>query len=318
MKIRGEGANPDGEEDLTYQLATIRTAEGPRAAMILDGKAIDIAKATGQRGDETILGLLENMDASIARLDALAASKPAGAPLSEVTLLSPIPVPPAIYCAGSNYADHAREMAKANGREPPKDPHEIGQRSWHFIKTSRSAIGTGAVIPMPAHSKKLDWEAELAVVIGRPCRNVSEEKALDYVAGYLIGNDLSARDLSRRAGMPENSSFRNDWMAHKSFDGACPLGPWITLARDVPDPHNLKMRLDVNGVVKQDSNTGEMIFDIREQIADLSGRMTLMPGDIILTGTPAGVGNGRGEYLKSGDVVTIQIEKLGEISNRFE
>ena len=318
MKIRGEGANPDGEEDLTYQLATIRTAEGPRAAIILDGKAIDIAKATGQRGDETILGLLENMDASIARLDALAASKPAGAPLSEVTLLSPIPVPPAIYCAGSNYADHAREMAKANGREPPKDPHELGQRSWHFIKASRSAVGTGAVIAMPSHSNKLDWEAELGVVIGRPCRNASEADALNYVGGYLIGNDLSARDLSRRAGMPDNSSFKNDWMAHKSFDGACPLGPWITLARDVPDPHNLKMRLDVNGVVKQDSNSGQMIFDIREQIADLSARMTLLPGDIILTGTPAGVGNGRGEYLKSGDVVTIRIEHLGEISNRFE
>jgi 2-keto-4-pentenoate hydratase/2-oxohepta-3-ene-1,7-dioic acid hydratase in catechol pathway len=318
VKIRGEGANPDGEEVLTYQLATIRTAEGPRAAMILDGKAIDIAKATGQRGDETILGLLETMDASIARLDALAASKPAGVPLSGVTLLSPIPVPPAIYCAGSNYADHAREMAKANGREPPKDPHELGQRSWHFIKASRSAVGTGAVIAMPSHSNKLDWEAELGVVIGRPCRSVSEADALNYVGGYLIGNDLSARDLSRRAGMPDTSSFKNDWMAHKSFDGACPLGPWITLARDVPDPHNLKMRLDVNGVVKQDSNSGQMIFDIREQIADLSARMTLLPGDIILTGTPAGVGNGRGEYLKSGDVVTIRIEHLGEISNRFE
>ena len=132
---------------------------------------------------------------------------------------------------------------------------------------------------------------------------MSEADALDYVGGYLIGNDLSARDLSRRPGMPDNSSFKNDWMAHKSFDGACPLGPWITLARDVTDPHNLSMRLDVNGVVKQDSNTGQMIFDIREQIADLSARMTLLPGDIILTGTPAGVGNGRGgvAHAQAGD-----------------
>lgn len=303
---------------MTYQLATIQTGQGPRAAMILEGRAVEIASATGRRADETVLGIFEDLGASLVRLDELAAANPPGAPLSEVTLLSPIPVPPAIYCAGSNYADHAREMAKANGREPPKDPHELGQRSWHFIKASRSAIGTGAVIAMPAHSKKLDWEAELGLVIGRPCRNVSEADALDYVGGYLIGNDLSARDLSRRAGMPDNSSFKNDWMAHKSFDGACPLGPWITLARDVPDPQNLHMRLDVNGVVKQDSNTREMIFNIREQIADLSGRMTLLPGDIILTGTPAGVGNGRGEYLKSGDVVTIRIEGLGEISNRLE
>ena len=303
---------------MTFQLATISTSEGPRAAMILNGHAIEIAKATGLRQDETILGIFENLDANLERLEKLAASDPAGVALSAVTLMSPIPIPPAIYCAGSNYADHAAEMAKANGREPPKDPHELGQRSWHFIKASRSAIGTGAAIPMPAHSKKLDWEAELGVVIGKICRNVSEEAALDFVGGYLVGNDLSARDLSRRPGMPENSSFKNDWMAHKSFDCACPLGPWITLARDVAHPHNLKMRLDVNGVVKQDSNTGYMIFNIKEQIADLSARMTLCPGDIILTGTPAGVGNGKGEYLNSGDVVTVEIEGLGKIVNRFE
>jgi 2-keto-4-pentenoate hydratase/2-oxohepta-3-ene-1,7-dioic acid hydratase in catechol pathway len=296
-----------------FQLATIETANGPRAALILNGKAIDVAKATGLRGDETILGLFEDLDSALPRLDALAASSPEGVPLSSVNLLSPIPVPPAIYCAGSNYADHAAEMAKAQGREAPKDPHDLGQRSWHFIKASRSAVGPDATVAMPAHTKKLDWEAELGVVIGRTARNVAEADALDYVGGYLIGNDLSARDLSRRAGLPDTSSFKNDWMAHKSFDGACPLGPWITLARDVADPHNLKMVLDVNSVVKQDSNTGQMIFDIREQIADLSARMTLYPGDIILTGTPAGVGNGRGEFLKSGDTVTIRIEGLGEL-----
>lgn len=303
---------------MAYQLATIMTGEGPRAAMILGDRAVEIAKATGQRADETVLGILENFDANLVRLDRLAASKPAGLPLSEVQLLSPMPIPPAIYCAGSNYADHAAEMAKAAGREPPKDPHDLGQRSWHFIKSSRSAIGTGATISIPEQTKKLDWEAELGTVIGKACRNVSEENALDYVAGYLVANDLSARDLSRRNGVPENSIFRNDWTAHKSFDGACPLGPWITLARDVKDPHDLKMRLSVNDVVKQDSNTSYMIFDIREQIADLSARMTLLPGDIILTGTPAGVGNGRGEYLNRGDVVKVSIEGLGEIINRFE
>lgn len=302
---------------MTFQLATIATAEGPRAAMIVAGQAIDIAKATGQRADETILAVLENFDANLARLDQLAASHPRGLPLSAVTLLSPIPLPPALYCAGSNYADHAAEMSKAAGREPPKDPHELGQRSWHFLKSSRSAIGPHADIPFPSHVRKLDWEAELGVVIGRSCRNVSEDQALDYVGGYLIANDLSARDLSRRNGVPDNSIFRNDWTSHKSFDGACPLGPWITLARDVPDPQNLKMRLDVNGVVKQDSNSSHMIFNIAEQIADLSARMTLHPGDIILTGTPAGVGNGRGEYLNKGDVVTIEIEHLGKISNCF-
>jgi len=302
---------------VTYQLGTISTGEGPRAVMILDGQAIDIAASTGVRRYESLMGILETFDASLIRLDELALSKPKGIPLAQVTLLSPIPVPPAIYCAGSNYADHAAEMAKAAGREPPKDPHELGQRSWHFIKSSRSAIGTGATIVIPEQTKKLDWEAELGVVIGRPCRNVAEDKALDYVAGYLVANDLSARDLSRRNGVPENSIFRNDWTAHKSFDGACPMGPWLTLARDVKNPHDLKMRLSVNDVVKQDSNTSHMIFDIREQIADLAGRMTLLPGDIILTGTPAGVGNGRGEYLNSGDVVKVSIEGLGEIVNNL-
>ena len=302
---------------MTYQLGTISTGEGPRAVMILDGQAIDIAASTGVRRYESLMGILETFDASLIRLDELALSKPKGIPLAQVTLLSPIPVPPAIYCAGSNYADHAAEMAKAAGREPPKDPHELGQRSWHFIKSSRSAIGTGATIVIPEQTKKLDWEAELGVVIGRPCRNVAEDKALDYVAGYLVANDLSARDLSRRNGVPENSIFRNDWTAHKSFDGACPMGPWLTLARDVKNPHDLKMRLSVNDVVKQDSNTSHMIFDIREQIADLAGRMTLLPGDIILTGTPAGVGNGRGEYLNSGDVVKVSIEGLGEIVNNL-
>lgn len=302
---------------MTYQLGTISTGEGPRAVMILDGQAIDIAASTGVRRYESLMGILETFDASLIRLDELALSKPKGTPLAQVTLLSPIPVPPAIYCAGSNYADHATEMAKAAGREPPKDPHELGQRSWHFIKSSRSAIGTGATIAIPEQTKKLDWEAELGVVIGRPCRNVAEDKALDYVAGYLVANDLSARDLSRRNGVPENSIFRNDWTAHKSFDGACPMGPWLTLARDVKNPHDLKMRLSVNDVVKQDSNTSHMIFDIREQIADLAGRMTLLPGDIILTGTPAGVGNGRGEYLNSGDVVKVSIEGLGEIVNNL-
>lgn len=302
---------------MTFSIASIVTSIGPRAALILNGQAIDIAKATGQEADASVLALLEHWDANMARLDQLAAANPTGVAVESVTLLSPIPLPPVLYCAGSNYADHAAEMAKASGREPPKDPHDLGQRSWHFLKSSRSATGPNADIPFPVHVKKLDWEAELGVVIGRTCRNVAEDKALDVVAGYLIANDLSARDLSRRDGVPDNSIFRNDWISHKSFDGACPLGPWITLARDVPDPHNLKMRLDVNGVVKQDSNTGHMIFDIKEQIADLSSRMTLYPGDIILTGTPAGVGNGRGEYLNKGDVVTIEIEHLGQMRHRF-
>jgi 2-keto-4-pentenoate hydratase/2-oxohepta-3-ene-1,7-dioic acid hydratase in catechol pathway len=137
------------------------------------------------------------------------------------------------------------------------------------------------------------------------------------VAGYTIANDLSARDLSRREGLPETSSFKNDWVGQKCFDGSCPLGPWIVPAADIPNPHDLAIELSVNSEVKQSSNTSEMIYSINEQIADLSSRMTLWPGDVILTGTPAGVGSARGEFLNPGDVIRISIDGIGELINRI-
>lgn len=299
-----------------WKLATIKSAKGPRAALIVGDKAIDVADATGRAGDATVAGILDDWQAAQSRLDA-ATKSGAGAALSSVELLAPIPVPGAIYCAGANYMDHAAEMARAQGREPPKDPHESGQRSWHFIKSSRTVVGSGVTVAIPPKVKKLDWEAELAVVIGRKAKDVKEADALQYVAGYCNANDLSARDLSRRDKLPETSSFKSDWLSHKSFDGSCPLGPFIVPARDIANPHDLRIVLDVNGVEKQNSSSGQMIFNINEQIADLSGRVTLWPGDIILTGTPAGVGNGRGEYLKSGDVVRVRIAGLGELVTKF-
>ena len=133
-------------------------------------------------------------------------------------------------------------------------------------------------------------------MIGRPAKHVPMEKALSYVAGYTVANDLSARDRGRRPHIADTSPFKADWVAHKSFDGSCPLGPWIVPASDIKDPQNLAIKLWVNGEIKQDSNTGKMIFNLAEQIAHLSSRLTLHPGDLILTGTPAGVGAGRGEY----------------------
>jgi 2-keto-4-pentenoate hydratase/2-oxohepta-3-ene-1,7-dioic acid hydratase in catechol pathway len=206
-------------------------------------------------------------------------------------------------------------MAARNGQPAPPDPHTLGLRSWHFLKTMHCLVGHNSTVIMQPRSKKIDWEAELAVVIGKYARNVSEADALDYVLGYTIANDLSARDLGHRPGMPDTSSFKTDWIAHKNWDGSCPLGPTIVLARDIPDPHNLKIELDVNGVEKQNSNSGHMIFNINEQIADLSRNFALRPGDIILTGTPAGVGAGRGEFLKKGDVVNVRIERLGQLTN---
>lgn len=299
-----------------WRLATIQGANGPRAALLVGDTAIDVAVATGRATDGSVAGILDDWQAAQPRLDAAARSG-GGVALAGVELLAPIPLPGAIYCAGANYMDHAAEMARAQGREPPKDPHEQGLRSWHFIKSSRTVVATGATVRIPAKSKKLDWEAELAVVIGRKAKDVAEADALQYVAGYCNANDLSARDFSRRDKMPDTSSFKNDWLSHKSFDGSCPLGPWIVPARDVANPHDLRIVLDVNGVEKQNSNSGQMIFNINEQIADLSSRVTLWPGDIILTGTPAGVGNGRGEYLKPGDIVRVRIAGLGELVTKM-
>ena len=301
---------------MSFALATVQTTSGPRAALVVDDRVLEIAKATGREDDRSVLDILANWASAQARLESLTGRvRETGVPLAQAGLLAPITNPGAIYCAGANYADHSAEMAARSGQPAPPDPHTLGLRSWHFIKTMHSITGPGSVVTMQPRSKKVDWEAELAVIIGKKARNVAEADALDYVMGYTIANDLSARDLGRRDGLPETSSFKNDWIAHKCWDGACPLGPWITLARDIPDPHNLKITLDINGVVKQDSNSGKMIFNINEQIADLSRNFTLHPGDVILTGTPAGVGAGRGEFLKKGDVVRIRIEQLGELVN---
>lgn len=301
---------------MSYKLATCNTAAGPRAMIILGERVIDISKATRVNADASMAGILADWIKAKTRLDALTKRRGLrGQPLSKVKFLAPIPQPAAIYCAGSNYADHAAEMARASGREAPKDPHDLGLRSWHFIKSSRAVVGTNTTVKMPSNSKKIDWEVELAVVIGRRCKDVSEKDAYRYIAGYMVANDLSARDRGLREGAP--GAFRFDWTAHKSFDGSCPMGPWIVPASEIKDPMNLGLQLDVNGVMKQDSNTKHMIFNIREQIADLSSKITLWPGDIIMTGTPDGVGNGRGEFLKPGDVVRARVEGIGEIVTKM-
>ena len=299
---------------MSFTLANIETARGPSAAIIVGDRVVDIAAATGREDDRSMLTIMNGWAANVARLDDLAGKAGSiGTPLSAAKLLAPITNPGGIFCAGANYGDHAAEMAAKSGQPAPPDPHTLGLRSWHFLKTMHCVTGPNVIVPMHPRGQKIDWEAELAVVIGKKGFQISEENALDYVLGYTIANDLSARDLGRRDGLPDTSGFKNDWIAHKNWDGSCPLGPWITLARDIPDPHNLGILLEVNGVEKQKSNSGNMIFNIKEQIADLSRNFTLHPGDVILTGTPAGVGAGRGEFLKKGDVIRIRIYQLGEL-----
>ena len=250
----------------------------------------------------------------------MSARSAAGWPLGDAHLRAPLLWPGAIYCAGANYRDHAVEMAKRLGRPLDPDPKaNVAGRALAFpeIAAHRCADPGASIAATRSIAKKLDWEVELAAVIGRPAKDIPVERALDCVAGYTCANDLSARDLSRRTEASEKSPFHHDWTGQKSFDGACPLGPWIVPADDIPNPQDLFLKLWVNDVLKQDSNTSEMIFTLADQITQLSRGMTLYPGDVILTGTPAGVGTGRGEFLNAGDVVKIEIERIGTLTNRI-
>jgi len=203
-----------------------------------------------------------------------------------------------IFCLGQNYAAHAAE----SGNPPPTAP-------IYFTKPPTTVIGPGEAVPFPQGlTTRLDWEVELGVVIGRVGRDIPEARALEYVFGYTVFNDVSARDLQYRT---------SQWFKGKSLDGSSPMGPVIVTADEIPDPQALRLQLSVNAVAKQDSNTSDMIFSVARIIADLSAGMTLEPGDCISTGTPQGVGDGRKppEYLKPGDMMAAEVERIGVLRN---
>ena len=305
----------------SYKLVTYKSDKGPRAGVIVGDRLFDAAALTRKAGYVTMLDIINDWWAAKGLLKKAAAgaakSKAKSRPAKGAKLLAPVLWPSAIYCAGANYSDHMEEMAKLQGLPPSPDPHDIGLKPWHFIKASRCVTGDGATVKLPAASKAVDWEAELGAVIGRTAKDVPLEKALDYVAGYTIANELSARDLGKRDQIPDAIPFKWDWVGQKCFDDACPLGPWIVPASDIKDPQKLGIKLWVNDVIKQDSNTGKMIFNLAEQLSHLSSRITLYPGDIILTGTPSGVGAARREFLKSGDVTKVWIEDIGTLTNKM-
>jgi 2-keto-4-pentenoate hydratase/2-oxohepta-3-ene-1,7-dioic acid hydratase in catechol pathway len=302
-----------------YKLVTYEAAQGPRAGAVFHDAVFDLAELTGKPSYATMLGVLDDWAQAEPLIETAFAKVGSGAtpssPLARVQLLAPVLYPSSIFCAGANYSDHMSEMARVFNLEPGPDHRKAGLKPWHFIKASRTIVQTAASIPLPAHTKMLDWEAEMAAFIGRPAKNVPVKSALDYVAGYTVANDLSARDFTLRPNVSESSPFRYDWIGQKSFDGACPLGPWIVPAKEIPDPQRLGIKLWVNDVLKQDSHTSKMIFSLAEQIAHLSTRLTLHPGDLILTGTPVGVGLARKEFLKSGDVVRVWVEQVGTLTN---
>jgi 2-keto-4-pentenoate hydratase/2-oxohepta-3-ene-1,7-dioic acid hydratase in catechol pathway len=304
-----------------YKLATYKSADSARAGLVIGDEVFDAGKLTGKASYATVLGILEDWRAAQGALKNAARnaakSRIKAMPLGRTKLLAPIRWPSAVYCAGANYADHAAEMARRMNRPLEPDPHSQGLKAWHFMKASRTLADPGATVKVSDLSQEVDWEVELVAVIGRTARNVPQEKALAYVAGYTAANDLSARDRGRRAKVSDTSPFKADWTKHKTFDGSCPLGPWIVPASDIGDPQSLALKLWVNDVLKQDSNSKDMIFNVAEQIEQLSNGMTLYPGDLILTGTPAGVGSARGEFLKRGDVVKIWIEKIGALITKI-
>jgi 2-keto-4-pentenoate hydratase/2-oxohepta-3-ene-1,7-dioic acid hydratase in catechol pathway len=271
----------------------------------------------GKLRDASVLGMLRQWEDVHPALDKAAASGKVGegTPLSDVKLLAPILYPGAFYCAGANYWDHLEEMAEIAKRTTGQAPSmKKGAEPWFFMKTAAgSIIGTGTPARLPSFSKQVDWEAEVGVVIGRKTRNISEERAMEAVAGFLIVNDLSARDLMKREGTP----FIYDWIGQKCFEDGAPMGPWFTPATYIDNPHDMSIKLWVNGVLKQNSNTSRLVHNMAEQVAYLSRHVTLQPGDIIATGTPAGVGMPRGEFLKAGDEVKIEVGGCGTLINRM-
>jgi len=307
---------------LAYRLLTFVGNGGAKCpGLAVDDRLVDLTQEVGRRAETgqkiafsaaSQMDVLENWDEAEPLLEEIAGDVEAGKleclSLSDVELLAPLLYPTALFNAAANYHAHVDEMMAKEFKVEQSD-----KQPYFFLKSpAHCVIGPGAEIPIPHVTQEMDWEAELAVVIGRHGRNLTPEEAPSIIAGYTIYNDLSARDLGRR---PDWPNFKNDWFGQKVFEGAAPMGPWIIPAKAIADPSELKIDLWVNDEHMQDAKAGMMIFSPEEQISYLSQRMTLRPGDVIATGTPAGVGKPRGIFLKPGDVVRVTISEIGELSN---
>jgi 2-keto-4-pentenoate hydratase/2-oxohepta-3-ene-1,7-dioic acid hydratase in catechol pathway len=213
-------------------------------------------------------------------------------------------VGPTVYCAGANYVDHIEEMT---GHRPT--PGEGAP--YHFVVPGGALVGHEQTVRTPPGCTQLDWEIELVVVMGRRAEHVHRSDALGHVAGYTVANDISLRDFALRPDTP----FGVDWLRSKAYATCLPMGPAVVPARFVPDPHDLALRLWVGDELMQDSNTSEMLFGVAEQIEYLSVIVPLLPGDVISTGTPAGVGFARERFLQPGEVVVAEIERVGRLVN---
>ena len=285
-------------------------AGAPRAGLDLHGVAVDLAAAAARQGGDGVAaaaqagvrGLLVGGLDSVAPLAEALRADPAAAiadgtgwPLADVVLGPPVPDPGKIICLGLNYRDHADECGLAYPEAP-----------MFFPKYANSLVGTGAVVHPPLETERVDYEAELAVVIGRRGRRIAVDEALDHVAGAMALNDISARDLQLSNQL---------WTRGKAIDGFAPCGPALVTLDELGDPQALGIRTRLNGAVMQDGTTADMIFPIAEAITFLSTTMTLEPGDVIATGTPAGVGQSRTPpvFMAAGDVVEVEIDGIGAV-----
>jgi 2-keto-4-pentenoate hydratase/2-oxohepta-3-ene-1,7-dioic acid hydratase in catechol pathway len=279
------------------RLVSFDTGAGPRAALLRDGRVFDIwgeASAHVRHEDRTVYALLQG-----GLLHEVESVEDEGVPVDGVPLLPPISRPNKIVCIGLNYLSHAEEQ----GAEPPETP-------TFFAKYGNSLAAPGAAVALPAWSEKVDYEAEVAFVIGSRCKDVSNEKAMEHVAGYMLFNDLSARDYQFKT--PQ-------WMPGKVFDGAAPCGPALVTA-DEAGPHDgIEIELRLNGELMQKASTADLVHSVPALVSYLSKLMTLDPGDVIATGTPAGVGSLREPrvWLKSGDEIVVNSPQLGVLETRI-
>jgi len=284
-----------------------------RVAIVQDWEIFDLAEAA--RGlkfskfrdvtsiDEVLhRGLLDQLEKIQERI----VESGKGLPIKDAKLLSPILFPEKIFMVAVNYLSHSQEQ----GAKLPPEP-------YFFTKFRNAIIGPGEPIIIPKVSTKVDWEVELAVIVGKGGKYVPKNEAMNYVAGYTVSNDISFRDLQFPQGQPERlNPLGRNWVKGKGLDSSLPLGPWLVTKDEIPDPYELEISLSVNGGLKQKSHTGEMVFKIDSLIEYLSAGITLRPGDIISTGTPQGVAIFTDQpYLKDGDVVEATISNIGMLRN---
>ena len=290
-----------------WSLATFAQGDQAVAALEVGGVAYRLAPSlarVGLAGQDSVLGLFGDWASSLAALNAAASQVQAADALPAGQRLAPLLYPGKILCAGANYFDHLAEMGMPGAKKED-------QRLFFFMKPPRNAVvGEGKTVHMPINTQAFDWEVELALVIGKTARNVSVEQALSHVAAYTVAIDFSARDHNRA---PE-TFYKLDWVAGKGHDTCCPMGPRLIPAHQFGDPQQAALKLAVNGTLKQNGHAKDMIFSVAEQIATASRIMTLDPGDVLLTGTPAGVGVPHKTFLSVGDQVDADIEGIGRLS----